>query len=100
MALQGVSRDSYVLCSKVGRVLEPDAAAENSHPTFDNHPPVSGLRLSYDGAMRSLKRVCYSNTSCEYEYARQDVPHSGRAMSLMVYAAVTMVPSSKQMVLG
>ncbi len=55
-ALQGVPRDSYVLCSKVGRVLEPTGGEERGEDIFDNPPPFKAVfDFSYDGIMRSFE---------------------------------------------
>ena len=53
-ALQGVSRDSYVLASKVGRILVPDETAPQGE--YINTPPVRAVfDYSYDGVMRSYE---------------------------------------------
>jgi D-threo-aldose 1-dehydrogenase len=55
-ALAGVSRDSYILSTKVGRVLEPEETLAPSHEFFCNIPPVRLVwDFSYDGAMRSYE---------------------------------------------
>ena len=54
-ALRGVPRDSYVLCTKVGRVLEPDETTAPDGGIFHNHPPMRAVfDFSYDGVMRSF----------------------------------------------
>jgi D-threo-aldose 1-dehydrogenase len=51
-ALQGVDRDSYVLASKVGRILVPDETALQGE--YVNTPPVrANFDYSYDGVLRS-----------------------------------------------
>jgi D-threo-aldose 1-dehydrogenase len=53
-AFQGVSRDSYVLASKVGRMLVPDETAPQGE--YINTPPVRAVfDYSYDGVMRSYE---------------------------------------------
>lgn len=52
--LQGVDRDSYVLATKVGRMLVPDAAAPQGE--YINTPPVRAVfDYSYDAVMRSYE---------------------------------------------
>lgn len=54
--LKGIDRDSFVLCSKVGRVLEPiDATHDRSGDIFGDPPPLKAVfDFSYDGVMRSF----------------------------------------------
>ena len=55
-ALAGVPRDSYVLCTKVGRVLEPTDGEEREEGIFANPPPFKPVfDFSYDGVMRSFE---------------------------------------------
>jgi len=61
-ALGGVARDSYVLSTKVGRVLEPVEPGKLALDEFDNPAPFRPVfDFSYDGVMRSfdssLKRL-------------------------------------------
>jgi D-threo-aldose 1-dehydrogenase len=52
--LEGVKRDSFVLSSKVGRILERDESAKSEEDIFCNIPPVRlVIDFSYDGVMRS-----------------------------------------------
>jgi D-threo-aldose 1-dehydrogenase len=52
--LQGVNRDSYVLASKVGRMLVPDATP--SEGEYINTPPLRAVfDYSYDSVMRSYE---------------------------------------------
>jgi len=52
--LKHVARDSYILASKVGRILEPNNG-QNSDSIFENEPPLKiKFDYSYDGIMRSL----------------------------------------------
>ena len=56
VALQGVPRDSYVLATKVGRVLEPAGDEDRGQDIFDNPPPFKPVfDFSYDGVMRSFE---------------------------------------------
>jgi len=57
-ALAGVKRDSYVLASKVGRLLEPDDSeqARDMLAEFGNPRPFRpDFDFSYEGAMRSFE---------------------------------------------
>ena len=55
-ALQGVARDSYVLASKVGRLLVPSEGDERGQSIFGDPPPFKPVfDFSYDGVMRSLE---------------------------------------------
>ena len=55
-ALAGIARDRYVLCTKVGRVLEPAPNGDRSESIFDNPPPFRPVfDFSYDGVMRSFE---------------------------------------------
>ncbi len=55
-ALQGVPRDSYVLSTKVGRVLEPADPAEFAEGQWKNVSPYRWVfDFSYDAVMRSFE---------------------------------------------
>ncbi len=55
-ALKDVPRDSYVLASKVGRILMPSEGEDRGSEIFDNPPPFKPVfDYSYDGIMRSLE---------------------------------------------
>ncbi|MSR81480.1 MAG: aldo/keto reductase [Candidatus Latescibacteria bacterium] len=55
-ALQGVPRDSYVLASKVGRILVPAQGSERGQEIYANPPPFQPVfDFSYDGVMRSFE---------------------------------------------
>jgi D-threo-aldose 1-dehydrogenase len=57
-AFQGASRDSYILATKVGRVLEPEDPAKlaTRQVEFFNPPPLRAVfDFSYDGVMRSYE---------------------------------------------
>jgi D-threo-aldose 1-dehydrogenase len=56
-ALTGVSRDRFVLATKVGRLLVPIEMGDNSQETlWGNPPPVRPcLDFSYDAVMRSFE---------------------------------------------
>lgn len=55
-ALQSVPRDSYVLASKVGRVLEPADGEDRGQSIFDNLPPFNPVfDFSHDGVIRSVE---------------------------------------------
>jgi len=51
-ALQGVPRDRYVLCTKVGRVLDPDPDAQA--PAGEPAPLKAVFDFSRDGVLRSF----------------------------------------------
>jgi len=52
--LKDVDRDSYILATKVGRILEPDNG-QTSSSIFENQPPLKiKFDYSYDGVMQSL----------------------------------------------
>ena len=52
--LKNTNRDSYILASKVGRILEPNNGQKNDS-IFENEPPLKiKFDYSYDGVMRSL----------------------------------------------
>jgi D-threo-aldose 1-dehydrogenase len=54
--LQDAPRDSYVLASKVGRVLVPTDGEDRSQGIFDNLPPLKPVfDYSHDGIMRSVE---------------------------------------------
>lgn len=56
-ALQGVPRDDYVLCTKVGRVLERRAPGADGGEggIFGDLPPLQAVfDFSYDGVLRSV----------------------------------------------
>ena len=60
--LKGVARDSYILATKVGRVLEPIEAGDDrdqgdgDQDIFANPPPFKAVfDFSYDGVMRSFE---------------------------------------------
>lgn len=53
--LAGVSRDSFVLSTKVGRLLVPLAEGERFQGMRDREPLSIRLDYSYDGARRSLE---------------------------------------------
>lgn len=54
-ALQGVDRDRYVLCTKVGRVLEPREPGDDGG-IFGNPPPMQAVfDFSRDGVLRSFE---------------------------------------------
>lgn len=55
-ALAGRPRDSYILATKVGRILEPDNNQEETHGIFANLPPFKPVfNFSYDGVMQSFE---------------------------------------------
>ena len=55
-ALRDVPRDSYVLASKVGRLLVASDDGRRDGSIFDNPPPFKPVfDFSYDGVMRSLE---------------------------------------------
>jgi D-threo-aldose 1-dehydrogenase len=55
-ALAGVSRESFVLATKAGRLLVPEAAEKVNSVWFVNLPPFRPVfDFSYDGAMRSFE---------------------------------------------
>ena len=55
-ALRDVPRDSYVLASKVGRLLVASDDGQRDGSIFDNPPPFKPVfDFSYDGVMRSLE---------------------------------------------
>ncbi len=57
-ALQGASRDSFVLASKVGRLLEPEDPEKlaTREVEFVDAPPLRAIfDFSYDGVMRSYE---------------------------------------------
>ena len=55
-ALRDVPRDSYVLASKVGRLLVASDDGQRDESIFDNPPPLKPVfDFSYDGVMRSLE---------------------------------------------
>jgi len=55
-ALRNEPRDSYVLSTKVGRLLEPCAAGEENSGIFVDTPQVRiAFDYSYDGVMRSYE---------------------------------------------
>jgi D-threo-aldose 1-dehydrogenase len=55
-ALKGVPRDSYVLATKVGRVLVPTEGKDRGQEIFENPPPFKPVfDFSYDGVMRSFE---------------------------------------------
>ena len=54
-ALRGMPRDTYLLSTKVGRLLVPDAAAPRAqHGYVDVLPFVQHWDYSYDGTLRSI----------------------------------------------
>jgi len=52
--LRGVPRDSYVLSTKVGRLLKPDATARTPGPFASTAPFDIVYDYSHDGTLRSL----------------------------------------------
>jgi D-threo-aldose 1-dehydrogenase len=55
-ALKGVERDSYVLATKVGRVLVPAQGKERGQDIYDNPPPFKPVfDFSRDGVRRSFE---------------------------------------------
>ncbi|WP_315778054.1 MULTISPECIES: aldo/keto reductase [unclassified Bradyrhizobium] len=49
-------RDSYVISTKVGRLLRPDPAASGEDPHYKGTPPLRPqFDYSYDGVMRSVE---------------------------------------------
>ena len=53
--LADMPRDSYILATKVGRVLEPSEGVDRGQEIFENPPPfVPVFDFSYDGVMRSF----------------------------------------------
>ncbi len=57
-ALKGIDRDRFVLCTKVGRVLEPvtDQDEDRGQEIFDQPSPFKPVfDYSYDGVMRSFE---------------------------------------------
>jgi D-threo-aldose 1-dehydrogenase len=53
--LRGVPRDSFVLSTKVGRLLRPDPAARTPGPFSTTLPFDIAYDYSHDGAMRSIE---------------------------------------------
>ena len=55
-ALKGVPRDSYVLATKVGRILVPTEGKDRGQEIFENAPPFKPVfDFSYEGVMRSFE---------------------------------------------
>ena len=55
-ALQGVDRDTYILATKVGRILVPTDGEDQGQSIFDNPPPLKPVfDFSRDGVMRSVE---------------------------------------------
>jgi D-threo-aldose 1-dehydrogenase len=55
-ALAGRPRDSYILATKVGRILEPTDDQEQVQGIFDNPSPFKPVfNFSYDGVMQSFE---------------------------------------------
>lgn len=55
-ALAGVSRDRYILATKVGRVLVPEEGEDRGEKEFEKPPPYRPVfDFSYDGIMRSFE---------------------------------------------
>jgi D-threo-aldose 1-dehydrogenase len=54
-ALRGVPRDSFVLSTKVGRLLRPDPAAVTDGPFARPLPFATVMDYSHDGALRSIE---------------------------------------------
>lgn len=54
-SLRGVPRDSYLLSTKVGRLLRPDPAARTPGPFASTLPFDIVYDYSFDGALRSLE---------------------------------------------
>ena len=57
-AFQGASRDSFILATKVGRILEPEDPAKlaTRYVEFFDAPPLRAVfDFSYDGVMRSYE---------------------------------------------
>ena len=73
VGVKGVARDSYILATKVGRVLEPaEAGDDRGQGIFENPPPFKPVfDFSYDGVMRSveesLARLGVDRISCRLE---------------------------------
>jgi D-threo-aldose 1-dehydrogenase len=55
MCLRGLPRDSFVLSTKVGRLLKPDAAARTPGPFASTAPFDIVYDYSHDGTLRSLE---------------------------------------------
>jgi D-threo-aldose 1-dehydrogenase len=56
--LRSIPRDSFVLCTKVGRVLDPVEPGDDNRgqDIYDNPPPFKPVfDFSYDGVMRSFE---------------------------------------------
>ncbi len=51
-------RDEYVLSTKVGRLLKPDAAAPENPPFVDGLPFRTAVDYSYDATLRSIEDSC------------------------------------------
>jgi D-threo-aldose 1-dehydrogenase len=70
-ALAGQPRDSYILATKVGRVLEPEDPSKVQSIWFENLPPFKPVfDFSYDGVMRS-----FEESSKRLNLERIDVLH-------------------------
>jgi len=55
-ALRGIDRDSFVLSTKVGRLLRPGDPRTLEHGQFKDAPPFAEVYdYSYDGVMRSVE---------------------------------------------
>jgi D-threo-aldose 1-dehydrogenase len=72
-AFQGVDRESYILATKVGRILEledPEKLATRYVEFFDPPPLRAVFDFSYDGVMRSLEE-----SLCRLNLDRVDILH-------------------------
>ena len=55
-ALAGVERDSYILATKVGRLLVPADGSDRGQDIFGDPPPLKPVfDYSYDGVLRSVE---------------------------------------------
>jgi D-threo-aldose 1-dehydrogenase len=92
-ALQGVPRDSYVLSSKVGRVLEPLPAGEtpDSRGIVDTLPRRRRWDFSRDGVLRSIEdslhRLNLDRLDIVYLHDADDPAHR-RAVYEQAYPAL------------
>ena len=70
-ALAGQPRDSYILATKVGQLLEPEGGSKVQSIWFENLPPFKPVfDFSYNGVMRS-----FEESSKRLNFERIDVLH-------------------------
>jgi D-threo-aldose 1-dehydrogenase len=82
-ALRGEARDSYLLSTKVGRLLEPCAPGEEDSGIYVGVPPVKvAYDYSYDGVMRSheasLERLGLDRVDILYVHDIDAMTHGSR----------------------